>query len=39
MRVGGQKYDPNSPIVDVMLDTLVNRRMNNTSNEDDVCYE
>lgn len=26
---GGQKYDPLSPIADVMLDTLVKQRMNN----------
>lgn len=26
---GGQKYDPHSPIVDVMLDSLVKQRMNN----------
>ncbi|XP_050055376.1 uncharacterized protein LOC114120381 isoform X1 [Aphis gossypii] len=34
IRVGsGQKYDPNSPIVDVMLDTIIKQRMENPLNE------
>lgn len=34
IRVGcGQKYDPNSPIVGVMLDTIVKQRMENPLNE------
>jgi hypothetical protein len=37
VRVGsGQKYDPHSPIADVMLDNLVKYRMNNPLNEPDV---
>jgi len=35
----GQKYDPNSPIVDVMLDTLIKRKMGNSFNEADVRYK
>ncbi|XP_025197198.1 uncharacterized protein LOC112595983 isoform X2 [Melanaphis sacchari] len=36
IRVGsGQKYDPKSPIVDVMLDTVIKKRMENPSNETD----
>lgn len=35
----GQKYDPNSPIVDVMLDTLIKRKMGNPLNEADVRYK
>lgn len=34
----GQKYDPNSPIVDVMLDTIVKQRMENPLNEANVRY-
>ncbi|XP_029342064.1 uncharacterized ATP-dependent helicase C29A10.10c [Acyrthosiphon pisum] len=34
VRVGsGQKYDPNSPIVDVMLDTVIKQKMGNPLNE------
>jgi len=40
VRVGsGQKYDPNSPIVDVMLDTVIKQRMENPLNEPDVRYK
>ncbi|XP_015378526.1 PREDICTED: uncharacterized ATP-dependent helicase C29A10.10c-like, partial [Diuraphis noxia] len=36
VRVGsGQKYDPNSPIVNVMLDTVIKQKMGNLSNEAD----
>ncbi|XP_060868332.1 uncharacterized protein LOC132943378 isoform X3 [Metopolophium dirhodum] len=34
VRVGsGQKYDPNSPIADVMLDTVIKQKMGNPLNE------
>lgn len=40
IRVGsGQKYDPNSPIVDVMLDTIIKQRMENPLNEANVRYK
>jgi len=35
----GQKYDPNSPIVDVMLDTIIKQRMENPLNEANVRYK
>lgn len=38
MRVGnGQKYDPHSPINDVMLDNLVNDKMNNPVSYNNKC--
>lgn len=37
VRVGsGQKYDPNSPIANVMLDTVIKQKMGNPLNEADV---
>jgi len=40
VRVGsGQKYDPNSPIVDVMLDTIIKQKMGNPLNEANVKYK
>jgi len=39
VRVGSaQKYDPNSPIVDVMLDTVIKQKMGNPLNEANVIY-
>jgi len=35
----GQKYDPNSPIVDVMLDTVIKQKMGNPLNEAKVRYK
>lgn len=39
VRVGSsQKYDPNSPIVDVLLDTVIKQKMGNPLNGANVIY-
>jgi len=35
----GQKYDPNSPIFNVLLDTVIKQRMENPLNEAGVRYK
>lgn len=40
VRVGsGQKFDPNSPISNVMLDTVIKQKTGNPLNEADVKYK